>query len=265
MAIETNLAKCLHYDQNPPLTKTQRSSITMKWFCWKLQKKDVFQVVVVFPSSSYVWLFVTPQTAAHQASLSLTISQSLPKFVFIASVMRSSHIILWCPLLLLPSIFPSIRDFSNEFSVCIRWPKYWGLNISPSSEYSGLISLKIDWFDLFAVQGTFRSLQHRSLKAAILWCSASFTVQLSQPFMTTEKTITLTVWTFVNRVMSLHFNTLSRSVITFPAVKQSSSDFMAAVTICSDFGAQAEEICRSFHLFPFFLHAVMGPDGMILV
>ena len=147
MAIETNLAKCLHYDQNPPLTKTQRSSITMKWFCWKLQKKDVFQVVVVFPSSSYVWLFVTPQTAAHQASLSLTISQSLPKFVFIASVMRSSHIILWCPLLLLPSIFPSIRDFSNEFSVCIRWPKYWSFSfsINPSSEYSSLISLKIDW------------------------------------------------------------------------------------------------------------------------
>ena len=110
MAIGTNLAKCLHYDQNPPLTKTQRSSITMKWFCWKLQKKDVFQVVV-FPSPSYVWLFVTPQTAAHQASLSLTISQSLPKFMFIASVMLSSHLILWCPLFLLPLIFPSIRDF----------------------------------------------------------------------------------------------------------------------------------------------------------
>ena len=163
-------------------------------------------VVVVFHLPSAVWLFVTPWTAARQASLSLTISQSFTKFVFIVSVMLSSHLTLWCPLLLLPSIFPSIRDFSNEFSVCIRWPKYWGLSISPSSEYSGLISLKIDRFDLLAIQGTFRSLlQHHSLKSSILWCSAFFTVQLSQPFMTTEKTIALTIWTFVSRVMSLCF------------------------------------------------------------
>ena len=192
MAIGTNLAKYLHYDQNLPLTKIQRSSITMKWFCWKLQKKDFFQVVVVFWSPSYVWLFVTPGTAACQASLSLTISQSLPKFMFIASVMLSSHLILWCPLLLLPSIFPSIRGFANEFSVCIRWPKYLSLSISPSSEYLGLISLKINWFDLLAVQGTFSSLlQHHTLKASILWCSAFFTVQLAQPYMTTGKIIAL--------------------------------------------------------------------------
>ena len=134
--------------------------------------------------------------------------------MYIALEMPSSLLILRCPLLL-PSIFPSIRGFSNEFSVYIRWPKYWSLSISPSSEYSGLISLKTDWFDL-AVQGTFRSLlQHHSLKASILWCSAFFTIQLSQPFMTIEKTITLTIRTFVSRVMSLHFNTLSRFVITF--------------------------------------------------
>ena len=117
-------------------------------------------VLVVVQSPSHVRLFVTPWTAAHQASLSLTISQSLPKFTSISSVMPSSYLILWWPLLLLPSIFPSIRDFSNESSVPIRWPKYWSISfsIAPSREYSGLISLKIDWFDLLAVQGTFRSL-----------------------------------------------------------------------------------------------------------
>ena len=116
--------------------------------------------IVVVQSPSHVQLFVTPWTAARQASISLTISWHLPKFIFIALVMASSHLIIWCPLLLLPSIFPSIRDFSNESSVHIRWPKYWSFSfsISPSSEYSGLISLKIDWFDLLAVQGTFGSL-----------------------------------------------------------------------------------------------------------
>ena len=116
--------------------------------------------VIVVQSPSHVQLFATPWTAAFEASLSITISQSLPKFMFIASVMLSSHLILWCPLLLLLSIFPSIRNFSNESSVCIRWPKYWSFSfsISPSSEYLELISLKIDWFDLLTVQGMFRSL-----------------------------------------------------------------------------------------------------------
>ena len=123
---------------------------------------------------NHVQLFATPWTVAHQASLSLTISQSLPKFMFIASVMPSSHLILWDPLLLLPLTFPSIRDFSNELSVCIRWSKHlsFSFSISPSSKYSVLIFLKIGWFDLFAGQGTFRSLfQHHSLKASILWHS----------------------------------------------------------------------------------------------
>ena len=150
---------------------------------------------------------------ACQASLSLTISQSLPKFMSIASVMPSSHLILYRPLLLLPSIFPSIRDFSSESTLLIRWPKYWSFSISPSNECLDLISLKIDWFDLLAVQGTFRSLlQHHSLKASILWCSVVFTIQLSQPYMTTGKPIALT---FVSRIMSLLFSTLSRFVIVF--------------------------------------------------
>ena len=130
-----------------------------------------FAAAVVFQSSRVVCLFATPWTAAHQASMSLTISQSLPKFMFIISMIPSSHLILLCPLLLLPSIFPSIRDFSNESSLLITWPKYcsFSFRISPSSEYSGLISLKIDWFHLHAVQGNFRSLfQHHSSKASIL-------------------------------------------------------------------------------------------------
>ena len=144
-----------------------------------------------------VQLFVTPWTAALQASLSLTISQSLPKFMSIASVMPSRHLILWCPLLLLSSILPSTRDFFNELAVHVRWPKYWSFSfsISPSDEYSGLISLKIDWFDILAVQGTLTSLP--SLKSSILWHSAFFTVQLSQPYVTTGKTIALTIWTSV--------------------------------------------------------------------
>ena len=141
-----------------------------------------------------------------------------PKFMSIASVMLSSHLILWCPLLLQRSIFPSIRDFSNESSICIRWPKYWSFSfsISPSSEYSGLISLKIHWLKLLAFQGTVRSLlQHHSSKASILWHSAFFKIQLSQPYVTIGKTIALTIGTFASKVMSLLFNTLSRFVTAF--------------------------------------------------
>ena len=167
---------------------------------YKLENCFMSHVAAVAQTPSRVQLFVTPWTAARQASLSLTIFQSLPKFMFIASVMPSSHLILWHPLLLLPSIFSSIRDFSNESAVLIRWPKYWSFNfsISPSSKYSGLISLKIDWFDFLAVQGTLRSLlQHHSLNALILRHSTFFMVQLSQLYMTTGKTIALTMWTFV--------------------------------------------------------------------
>ena len=157
-----------------------------------------------------------PVVCSTPGLLVLNISWSLPKFMSTALVMPSSHLILWCPVLLLPSIFPSIKDFSNDLAVCIRWPKYWSFSFSPSNEYSGLISLKVDWFVLPAVQGTLRNLlQHHSLKASILQHSAFFMVQLSQLYMITGKTIALTLWTTISKVMSLLFNTLSRFVTVF--------------------------------------------------
>ena len=161
---------------------------------------------------------VTPWTAARQASLSITNSQSLLKLMSIVLVMPSNHLILCHPLLLPPSTFPSIRVFSNESVLHIRWPKYWSFSfsISPSNEYSGWISFRMDWLDLLAVQGTLKSLlQHHSSKASILRLSAFFIVQLSHPYMTTGKTIGLTRQTFVGKVMSLLFNMLSRLVIAF--------------------------------------------------
>ena len=158
----------------------------------------------------------TPGTAARQASLSITNSRSLFKLMFIESVMPSNHLILCHPLLLPPSIFPSIRVFSNESVLRIRWPKYWSFSfsISPSNEHPGLISFRMDWLDLLAVQGTLKSLpQYHSSKASILQCSAFFMVQLSHPYMTTGKTIALTRWTFVSKVMSLLFIMLSSFVI----------------------------------------------------
>ena len=159
-------------------------------------------------SLSRVWLFVTPWTVVRQASLSITNSWSLLILVSIESVMPSNHLILCHPLLLPPSIFPSIRVFSSEMALHISWPKYWSFSfiLSPSNEYSGLISCKIIWFGLLAVQGTLKSLlQHYSSKASILQYSAFLIVQLSHPYMTTGKTITLTSWSFVEKVMSLFF------------------------------------------------------------
>ena len=167
--------------------------------------------------SSVALLFANPWAAACQASLSITNFQTLLKLMSTESVMSSNHLILCCPLLL-PSIFPSIRVFSSESVLCIRWPNYWSFNfsISPSNEYSGLISFRMDWLDLLAVQGSLKTLlQHHFSKASILWCSAFFIVQHSHPYMTTGKTIALTRWTFVGKVMSLLFNILSRLVITF--------------------------------------------------
>ena len=164
-------------------------------------------------SLSRVRFFATPWIAARQASLCITNSWSALRLTSIESAMPSSHLILCHPLLLLPSIFPSIRVFSNESTLRIRWPKYWSFsfNISPSSEHPQLISLRMDWLDLLEVQGTLKSLlQHHSSKASILWRSALFTVQLSHPYMTTGKTIASTRRTFVGKVMSLLFNMLSR-------------------------------------------------------
>ena len=159
---------------------------------------------------------MTPWTAAHQASLSFPISKSLLKFMSIESVMPSNHLVFCHPLLLLPSIFPSIRVFSNELAVHIRWPKYRSFSISASSEYSGLFSFRIDWLDLLAVQGTLKSLlQYHSSKASILRCSAFFMVQHSHPYMTTGKTTALTRRTFVSKMTSLLFNILSSFVVAF--------------------------------------------------
>ena len=174
--------------------------------------------------------------------------------------MPSNHLILCRPLLLLPPIPPSIRVFSNESTLRMRWPKYWSFsfNISPSNEHPGLISFRVDWLDLLAVQGTLKSLlQHHSSKASILQHSAFFIVQLSHPYMTIAKTLTLTRWTFVGKVISLLFNMLARLVITFlPRIK--CLNFMAAVTICSDFAAphptkKRKKICHCFHCFPIYL------------
>ena len=172
-------------------------------FLWKVNTKT-FSSVQSVHSLSRIRFFATPWTAAHQASLSITNSQSLLKLMFIESVMPSNHLIL-CHPLLLPSIFPRIRVFSNESVLHIRWPKYWSFSfsISPSNEYSGLISFRKDWLVLLAVQGTLKSLlQHHSSKALILQHSAFFIVQLSHPYMTTGKTIALTRWTFVGKVLS---------------------------------------------------------------
>ena len=211
---------------------------------------------------SSVRLFVTPWTAARQASLSITNSRSFLKLMSIESVMPSNHLILCCPLFLPPSIFPSIRVFSNESALHIRWPKYWSFsfNISPSNEYSGLISFRMDRLDLLAVQGTLKSLlQHHSSKASILWRSAFFMVQLSHPY--TGKTRALTRWTFVGKVMSLLFNMLSSLVITLPP----RSKCLLISWLQSPFAVifkppKIKSLTVSI-VYPSICHEVMGPDA----
>ena len=232
-----------------------------------MDKYAYIHAVVVVQLPSHAQLFVTPWTAACQASLALIISRSLPKFMSLTLVMLSRHLILWHPLLLLPSIFPSITDFFSESSVHIRWPKYWSFifSIRPASEYSRLISLKIDWFDLLAVQRTFRSLlQHHSLKTSILWCSAFFTFQLSQLYVTTGKTIALTIWTFVGRVLSLLFNTLSRFVIALlPRSNHLLISWLQSPSAVILEPKKRESVTTST-FFPSICHAVIGLDAMIL-
>ena len=209
-----------------------------------------------------------PWTAAPQASLSITNSRSPPKLMSIESIMPSNYLIVCCPLLLLPWIFPSIRVFSNESALHIRWPKYWSfsLNIGPSSEHPGLISFRMDWLDFLAVQGTLKSLlQHYSSKASILQRSAFFIVQLSHPYMTTGKTIALTRWTFVGKVMSLLFNMLSRWVITF--LPRSKCLLISLLQSPSALILEPRKIkSATVSTFsPSICHEVMGLDAMILV
>ena len=183
-------------------------------------------------------------------------------------VMPSSHLILCCPLLLLPLISPSIRVFSNKSALHMRWPNYWSFsfNISPSNEHPGLISFRMDWLDLFAVQGTLKSLlQHHSSKASILLCSAFFIVQLSHPYMTTGKTTALPRRAFVGKIMSLLFNMLSRLVITF--LLRSKCLLISWLQSSSAVILEPPKIksLTIFHCFPSICHEVMGPDAMILV
>ena len=212
----------------------------------------ICQLAIVVQSLSHVWLFMTPWTAVHQAFLFFTISQNLLKLMFIELVMLSNNFIFCWPFILLPSIFPSIRVFSNESAPWIRWPKYWSFsfNISPSNECSGLISFRMDWLDLLAVQGNLKSLlQHHSSKASILWPSAFLLVQLLHPYMTMGKTIALTM---VGKVLSLVFITLSRFVIAFFPKEQVYFNIIAAITIWSDFEAQENKVSHCFHCFPIY-------------
>ena len=204
---------------------------------------------------SCVQRFVTPWTAVHQASQSFTISQSLLRLMSFELVMPSNHLILCRSLLLLPSVFSSIRVFSNGSFLCIRWAKYWSFKFSISFPMNIQVWFpRIDWLDLLAVQGTLKSLfQHHSSKASILRYSAFFTVQLSHPYMTTGKTIALTRRNLVRKLMSLLLNMLSRLVINFlPRSKRLLISWLA-VTICSDFGAQKNKVCHCFHCFPIYL------------
>ena len=217
-------------------------------------------------SLSCVWLFATPWIAARQVYLSITNSRSLLKLTSIESVMPSSHLILCRPLLLPPPIPPSIRVFSNESALRIRWPKFWSFSfiISPSNEHPGLISFRMGWLDLLAGQGTLKSLlQHHSSKASILWHSAFFTVQLLHPYVTTGKTVALTRWTFVSKVMSLLFNMLPRLVITFlPRSKLLLISWLQSpsAVILKPHKIKCDTVST---VSPCISHEVMGPDAMI--
>ena len=243
--------------------RTWVSCIAGRFFTvWAPREALKGKVVVQLPSR--VWLFANPWTplATRQASLSLTIFQSSPKLMSIALMMPSSYLILWHPLLLLPSIFPSTKVFSNESTVRIRWPKCWSFSfsISPFNEYSGLISLKIDWFCLLAVQGTHRSLlQHHS---SVLWCSAFFMVQLSQQYVTGGKTKALTIQTFVSRVMSLLFNILSRFVTAFlpRSNRLLISRLQSPSTVILEPEKRKSATTSTFS--PSICHEVMGPDAI---
>ena len=240
---------------------------TLKNMCTN-ESLTILSVVVVVQLLSRVLHFATPWTAAGQSALSFTISQSLLKLMSIESVIPSNHLVLCHPLLLLPSVFPSVRVFSNKLALHIRWPKYWGFSfsISPSNEYSGLISFRIDWFDLLAVQGTLSSLlQHHSSKASILQCSAFFMAQLLHPYMITGKTIALTRWTFVGKVRSLLFNALSTFVIAF--LPKSNHLLISWLQSPSTAVLEPKEI-KSLTVSivsPSICHEMLGPDAMIFI
>ena len=242
----------------------QSSSVLWGPFLDSDSKSIRFSSVQLF---SCVQHFTTPWTTACQASLSITNSQSLLKLMSIELVMPSNHLILCRPLLFPPSIFPSIRVFSKESVLCIRWPKYWNFSfsISPSNEYSGLISFRRNWLDLLAVQGTCKSLlQYHSSQASILWYSAFFIVQCLHPYMTTGKTIALTRWILVGKVMSLLFNMLCRFVIAFlPGSKCLLISWLQSPSaVILEPKKRKSTTVSTFS--PSICHEVMGSDAMIL-
>ena len=218
-------------------------------------------------SLNHVRLFATPWTAACQTSLSFTISWTLFKLMSIESLMSFNHLILCHSLLLLPSIFPSIRVFSNESAFLIGWPTYWSFSFStsPSNEYLGLISFRIDWFDLLAVQRSLKGLiQQHIFKPSVLHRSAFFMVQLSHPYPTTGKTIAWTNWTFVSKVMSRLFNMLSRLVITFlPSSKHLLISWLQSPSTVILEPKKIKSVTVSI-VSPSICHEVMGPDVMIV-
>ena len=227
----------------------------------KAETERVFQFSSVAQLCPTLW---DPMDAACQASQPITNSQSLLKLMSIKSVMPSNHLILCHPLLLPPSIFPSIRVPSNESALHSRWSKCFSFSISPSNEYSWLISLRIDWFDFLAVQGTLKILlQLHISKASIFQCSAFFIAQLSHPYMTTGKLMVLTRWTFVGKVMSL-FLICCLVGHSLSSKEQASFNFMVAVTICSDLGAPQNKVCHYFHCSPIYLLQSDGTHQMTL-
>ena len=236
-------------------------------YCKLFLPENMFHFSSVL-SLSHIQLFATPRTEACQTSLSITNSWSLLKLMSTEAVMPSSHLILCHPLLLQPSIFPSIRVFTNESALPIRWPKFWSFsfNNSPSNEYPGLISFRMDWLYLLSVQRTLKSfLQHHSSKASIIWCSAFFIIQLLHPYMTTGKTIVLSRQTFVGKVMSLRFNMLSRLVITFlPKSKHLLISWLQSPSAMILEPPKIKSATLST-VSPSISHEVMGPDAMILV
>ena len=231
----------------------------------KTQERCGLHISSVQVSRSVVSDSATPWTAAHQASLSTTNSWSPAKPMSSESVIQSNHFILCHPLLLLPWSFPNIIVFSNESALHIRWPKYWSFSFSSSNDYLRLISFRRDWLNLLAIQGTLKSLlQHHNSKASILWCSAFFIVQLSLPYTTTAKTIALTRWTFVSKVMSLLFNMLSRLVTDFlPRNKHLLISWLLAPSAVLLEPKKIKSVTVSI-VSPSICHEVMGPDAMIL-
>ena len=248
-----------------PRIKSVFPALARRFFTTEPPGKPLSVLFSSVQSLSCVRLFLTPQTTACQASLSITNSWCLPKLMFIELVIPSNHLIFCHPLLLLPSLFPNIRVFSNESAFHIRWPKYWSFsfNISLCNEHLGPISLRMDWLDLLAVQGTLKSLlQHHSSKASILWCSAFFIVQLSHPHMTTGKTTALTRRTFVDKVMSLLFNMPSRLVVTFlPRSKHLLISWLQSPSAVILEPQKIKSVTIST-VSPSICHEVMGPDSM---